>query len=245
MTINLANYVNHSVNAQLERLHTKLINTLKSLNLSDLIRHKNLFYLITKDTGNAFDIVKSLVDDYLFSQQEIFINEFLKQMVIAIATQVYNTRESTCEGIDIELTKDEIEYFITIGTDPNPVSNIVINKVIESFANAKRSKSMDTSGAPIKIVYGCFYGIDNQIDKDDYLTFCGQRFWEFISGDPDFYLEIIEPIRNLSAMKNDEYYVEYSRLLNIFTAEFLCDFCQDGVIDWPKIVKINSVSENV
>ncbi len=245
MTINLANFVNHFVDDRLGGLHAKLINTLKDLNLSDLIRQKNFIYLITKDTGNAFDVVKSLVDDYLFLPQEIIINEFLKQIVIAVASQIYNTRESTHEGIDVELTKDGIKYFVTIGADPYPVNNIVINKVIESFANAKRPKSMDTPGTPYKFVYGCFYGIDNQIDKGDYLMFCGQRFWEFISSDPEFYLEIIEPISNLSALKNDEYYVEYSRLLNIFTAEFLCDFCQNGVIDWAKLVKINSISETV
>lgn len=245
MTINLADYINHCVNDQLEGLQTKQINTLRGLNLSALIRHKNLFYLITKDTGNAFDIVKCLVDDYLYLQQEIFINEFLKQMVTSVATQVYNTKESTFEGIDVELIKNGIEYFIKIGADPEPVSNIMSRNVIESFKNARHSKSMETPGFPIKMVYGCFYGTDDHLDKGDYLTLCGQRFWEFISSDPDFYLEIIKTISNLSAMKNDAYYVEYSRLLNIFTAEFLRDFCQDGVIDWPKLVKINSGSENV
>jgi len=38
---------------------------------------------------------------------------------------------------------------------------------------------------------------------------------------------------------------EYGRLLNTFEAEFLRDFCPNGVIDWAKLVKLNSGNDSV
>lgn len=43
-------------------------------------------------------------------------------------------------------------------------------------------------------VNGCCYGRDKHPDKGDYFKYCGQSFWEFISGYEDLYTGIIEPL---------------------------------------------------
>ena len=37
------------------------------------------------------------------------------------------------------------------------------------------------------------FHIDNQPDKGDYFKYCGQSFWEIISGNKNLFIEIIEP----------------------------------------------------
>ncbi|HCK65937.1 MAG TPA: cytosolic protein, partial [Anaerolineae bacterium] len=39
---------------------------------------------------------------------------------------------------------------------------------------------------------------------------------------------------------NEELAAEYDRALNLFTQQFMNDFCVDGVIDWEKLVRFNS-----
>ena len=46
----------------------------------------------------------------------------------------------------------------------------------------------------IVAVNGCCYGRDNKPDKGEYYKYCGQVFWEFISGDDELYRDIIEPL---------------------------------------------------
>lgn len=55
---------------------------------------------------------------------------------------------------------------------------------------------MRTSNSQLNIVAinGCCYGQDKNPDKGDYFKYCGQRFWEFISGNEELYIQIIEPL---------------------------------------------------
>ena len=90
-------------------------------------------------------------------------------------------------------------------------------------------------------VNGCCYGRDNNADKGDYFKYCGQTFWEFISGDTGLYIEIIEPLGYKAKQKNDEFQKSYSQMINMFTREFGNNFCDhSGAIDLEKLVKFNS-----
>lgn len=55
------------------------------------------------------------------------------------------------------------------------------------------------------------------------------------------YRAIIEPLGVQAKERNDAFDVEYQKVLNRFTREFLADFCaQDGSIDWNGLVAFNS-----
>ena len=94
--------------------------------------------------------------------------------------------------------------------------------------------------AKIVAVNGCCYGIDNKPDKGSYFKYCGQEFWEFISDDKNLYIDIIEPLGHNAKEKNEEFLLAYSRVINKFTLKFSQDFCEDGMINWKKIVEFNS-----
>ncbi len=89
---------------------------------------------------------------------------------------------------------------------------------------------------------GCCYGRDNvPIKIDNYSKLCGQRFWEFISGDENLYLELIEPLGHKAKEKTDEFDEAYSKVINRFNDEFIQNFCtKDYSIDWNKLLKHNS-----
>ena len=73
------------------------------------------------------------------------------------------------------------------------------------------------------------------------MKLCGQKFWEFISGDENLYTDIIEPLGHQAKEKNEQFMQEYAKVVNKFTFEFIGTFCDaDGNILWEKIVKSNS-----
>lgn len=52
---------------------------------------------------------------------------------------------------------------------------------------------------------------------------------------------INEPLGHRAKERNEEFHVEYGKVMNRFTAEFIKDFCQpDGSILWEKLVQFNS-----
>lgn len=89
---------------------------------------------------------------------------------------------------------------------------------------------------------GCCYGRDETPDKGDFQKLCGQRFWEFVSGDMNLYVDIIEPLGYQAKQRNDEFDVAYAKVVNRFTESFIADFCADGAINWQGLVEFNSSS---
>jgi hypothetical protein len=111
----------------------------------------------------------------------------------------------------------------------------------QNFSQAKRILGTNTSAKNIVAVNGCCYGQENVEDKGDYLKKCGQSFWSFVSGDNEFYISIIEPLGHKAKERNEAFQIEYGKVINRFTSEFIKDFCQtDGTILWDKLVQFNS-----
>ena len=109
------------------------------------------------------------------------------------------------------------------------------------FKTAQRTLRTSNSNLVVVSINGCCYGIDNHPDKGDYFKYCGQEFWEFISGNCDLYTGIIEPLGHKSKQRNDEFMESYSNMINKFTRDFIKDFCKpNGEIDWIKLVEFNS-----
>jgi len=112
-------------------------------------------------------------------------------------------------------------------------------------------KRLATSGGKETIicVNGCCYGKSREQSeyksKGSYYKICCKRFWELISGEPDLYIKMIEPLGHEAAEKNNEFKISYGRLFNRLTKEFLDDFSnEDGSINWEKLLIFNSSFEN-
>jgi hypothetical protein len=111
----------------------------------------------------------------------------------------------------------------------------------DDFKKAKRILGTNTKGTRVVAVNGCCYGKDDKPDKGEYLKLCGQRFWEFISGDENLYTDIIEPLGHNAKEKNEQFQQEYAKVINKFTLEFSQEYCApDGSILWSKLVQFNS-----
>ena len=69
----------------------------------------------------------------------------------------------------------------------------------------------------------------------------GQNFWYLISENPHLYTDIIEPIGYRAKEHNDAFIVKRNGVINNFAMEFGHRFCcDDGTIDWVKLVEYNS-----
>jgi len=234
------NEVRKYVEKNIGNFHKKRVNSLEELKLSIILKRKNPYLFKAKNILTAQDLVKGLLDAYLSSQEETIFGDFLEGLAIFICQKVYNGRESAAEGIDLEFEKKNIIYIVTIKSGPNWGNSSQINKMRDTFKKAKRILKSNISQKNIVAVNGCCYGKLRKLDKGDYLKLCGQNFWEFISGNPNLYVEIIEPLGHKAKEKNEEFLEAYSQIINRFTIGFAEEFCIDGKINWEALVKYNS-----
>lgn len=233
--------ISQYVEENIGTFHQKRIAGLGNLKLNKVLSKKNPYLFKAKYILTAQDIIKSLTDAYISSQEETIFGDWLEGLAIFINAKVYDGRKSGIKGIDLEFDKDNIRYILTIKSGPNWGNSSQIAKMTADFKTAKKTLRTSNSQINIVAVNGCCYGSDSNSDKGDYFKFCGQKFWNFISGDHELYTKIIEPLGHKSRERNDDFIESYAQTINKFTKEFADSFClENGSIDWDKLVRFNS-----
>jgi hypothetical protein len=229
------------INGAIAEFHENRLQSLLKLKLDAVLKRKNPYLFKAKNIQTGGELVKTIVDAFLSSQEETVFGEFLEKLAIYVCHETMGGYKSGIEGIDLEIDRDGARYIVAIKSGPHWGNSGQILKMKDNFKKARRVLRTQNAGAHVVPVNGCCYGIDDTPDKGDYFKYCGQRFWEFVTGGEKFYLDIIEPLGYKAKEKNDAFYKEYAKVLNRFTRDFSNAYClEDGAIDWEKIVKLNS-----
>lgn len=233
--------VHQYVEDNIKVFHEKRIQSIQSLKLKRIIARKNPYLFRAKHVLTAEQIVKGLVDAHISSNEETIFGDWLEGLAIFVNEKVYAGRKSGIAGIDLEFDKDHVRQLVAIKSGPNWGNSSQIKKMVSDFKTAFRTLRTSNSQISIIAVNGCCYGKDSKPDKGDYFKYCGQQFWHYISGNPELYKEIIEPL-GFRSREIDEVFVEsYAQMINRFTLEFAREFClEDGRIDWLRLVSFNS-----
>jgi hypothetical protein len=235
--------VSQYVEKNIGTFHEKRIQSLDGLRLKQVLKRKNPYLFKAKYVLTADQIVRGIVDAHISSSEEGIFGDWLEGLAIFINGKVYDGRKSGITNIDLEFDTNGKRNIVTIKSGPNWGNSSQIAKMISDFKTAKKTLRTSNSQLEIVAVNGCCYGRDNQPDKGDYYKYCGQNFWEFISGDANLYTELVEPLGHKSKERNDDFMKSYSQMINKFTKEFTIDFCDiNGAIEWDKLVKLNSAT---
>ncbi len=229
------------VEAHIQEFHERRLDSLQNLSLTTVLKRKNPYLFKAKNTLTAEQFVRGVLEAHLSSQEEGIFGTFLEGLAIFICRKVYHGRKSAADGIDLEFEKDDGTHIVTIKSGPNWGNSRQIAKMKSDFRKAKTILRTNRSRVNIIAVNGCCYGRDERPDKGDYFKYCGQRFWAFISGNENLYIDIIKPLGHQAKERNDSFTAEYAKAINRFTHEFMDRFCDaDGTIRWPDVVKFNS-----
>jgi len=229
------------VEENISTFHTKRISSLDTLSLSKILHRKNPYLFKSKYLITSEQIVKGFIDAHISSNEETIFGDWLEGLAIFINSMVYGGKKSGIVGIDLEFDKNDRRYIVSIKSGPNWGNSSQIQKMINDFKTATRTLRTTNYGLNVISVNGCCYGQDNKPDKGIYFKYCGQLFWEFISGNPELYTDIIEPLGHHARTSNDEFQNAYAQMVNKFTTEFSLRFCdQNGSINWQKMVQFNS-----
>lgn len=115
---------------------------------------------------------------------------------------------STADGIDIEYisSNDGRRKYCQLKAGPQTINKGDINEICETFKHLKnlgRTNSVRISDDDciVGIIYGTHSDISGNyktIEKNGYTVLAGSEFWYDLTGDEDFYEDLIETIYNLA-----------------------------------------------
>jgi hypothetical protein len=229
------------VNREIVYFHQRRLARLTGINLGEVLRKKNPYLFKAKNVTTAGQLVTEVLDAFLSSSEEKLFGDFLEGLAVFVAHETCGGRKSTAQGIDLEFDRDGSRYLVSVKSGPNWGNSSQVRKLKDDFLRARRVQSQAHTPLHIQPVLGICYGRTATADNGLYLKIVGQSFWYFLSGDPRLYIELIEPIGHEAHRHNADFRMKKDSLVNVFTAEFVREFCQpDGAIDWPRLVQFNS-----
>ncbi|WP_209331374.1 PmeII family type II restriction endonuclease [Lunatimonas salinarum] len=233
------------VEANIGDFHSRRVDKLGELKLKDVLKRKNPYLFKAKNILTAQDLIRAIVDAFISSSEEGIFGNWLEGLAIHVNSLVYGGRKSGIPGIDLEFMKGNDLFIVSIKSGPDWGNDSQVKKMVDHFNSARAVFKTSGSKVNVTAVNGCCYGKttprNNYKKKGDYFKYCGQVFWEFISGNNELYKEIVEPLGYLAHKKNDDYEIAYAKKINIFTKQLTEEFFTDtGEIDWNKLLEFNS-----
>ncbi len=218
------------------------ISELNTITLFDILQEQNPYWFTAKNINMVYDVITFMLDSHMSIIEETYLDNWLKGLAILISEMVYDGKKSNIPNIDFEFDTNGIHYLVSIVAGLDRESSIQSQKKqSDDFKTAILTWKTNNPALDVVAIIGCFYGKNDRMSKDAYNKYCGKEFWEFISGSPSLYTDILGPIHNLFNNKDDFYLQDFAKMQNKLTVEFVKSFCNsDYSINWNKIVEFNS-----
>ncbi len=227
---------------QLDEFYKRRSQRLGRLKLRQVLLRKNPYLYKALGTESATEIVEEILRAYLSSSDEgLFGDVFFEP----IARAVSGGTVSPSEGVDIAIETDDRYMAVAVKSGPNPYNASQVKRQSDEFASLRR-RVMKLRKQFDPVLGHCYGKKQTQPNnRQIYRDISGQRFWEELAGDPEFYLKLIRYMEDEVIEKHRaEYRLAYERAVNMYVREFTEQFCrQDGSIDWEKLVQFNSGKE--
>ncbi|MBA3247622.1 MAG: cytosolic protein [Pyrinomonadaceae bacterium] len=223
--------------------YERLMNLRCRLSLADVLSRKNPYLLKAKNIASPDELVRSIVDAFLSSQEETMFGNKLEKFAIYVSKKLYGGFKSELPSVDLEFERNDTYYIVGIKSGTNWGNSDQWNRMKDNFKAARNVLRERRVMKEIVAVNGCIYGKDakpfkkNADAEKSYYKYAGQDFWNFISGDDNLYREIIKPIDEEARTRDEEFKRTYDGKVNGMVKEFSNTFLNDeGLIDWVKLI---------
>ena len=230
-------------------LYAKRFASLEKLRLKRLL-DKNPYLYRALGIEDSLELLRQLLIAFVSSSDEtLFGNDFFEPLALWAAGE--SSRHSGGQrvvtvggaaGIDIAIENATTYAAISVKSGKN-------------IFNAQSSKGQDIEfgelrarlkklGKNFSEVVGYGYGRKSEPKKATVQDrVAGQKFWELLTNESDFYLRIARAIGVHSAGHGESYRKAFERKCNSLVKEFVLNFVhEDGSIEWDKVVAFNSAT---
>ena len=234
----------------LATLYGKRIAALNKLKLSDLLnKNPYLYRALGASRSNEF-IEQLLVARVSSSDETIFGNDFFEPLAIFAAQQAQLSKEKPANvsvgagaGQDIAI-ESALEYLAIAVKSGTNIFNSQSEKGQSAEFQALQAR-MKKLGKMFRPIVGYGYGRKSEAKRASPVEkVAGQKFWELLTGESDFYLRISRCMETFATAHAGAFQQVLNTKQDALLREFMIDFVDDlGSINWDAIVTFNSGAE--
>jgi len=223
----------------LNEFYRRRMQALGTLKLRKVLLRKNPYLYKAIGTESSTEVVEEILKAYLGASDEgLFGDAFFEPIAKAVSGGVV----APSEGVDVAVeTKDRYKA-ISVKSGPNPFNSSQVKRQSDEFETLRRR--LTKLRKQFDPILGHSYGRKQTpaTKAKVYRDLSGQRFWEELTGDSEFYKKLIALMQEeVIKSHREEYRMAYQKAVNRYVREFTVDFCEeDGSINWEKLVEMNS-----
>jgi len=226
-----------AINELLDSFYQRRIDKISKLKLREALTRKNPYLYKAIGVENPEQIVREILNAYTSSSDEgIFGDEFFENLAIKVS----GGRKAELEGVDLIEEDDTIFKAIAVKSGTNVFNADSRKRQAQNFKSLRGR--MNKQKKYFDPVVGYCYGKKfSNGERGEFREISGQVFWEELTGNPNFYIEIIQIMNSKPKQHLQAYNKEFEDAVKRFTVEFEDQFChKDGSINWEKLVEMNS-----
>ena len=228
------------IKANVQELHSAAAYFLESVNLPELLRGENPYLLMRPGCGSVDGVIRQLLNRHLNRLESREVGDVLESLAHECVAITYGGWKSERKGISFEFVNGSSWYIAALIAFPNYDEGNEILEVEDCLSAAAWNIKRENPSADVIPVVSCTFGRESLIEREDYLKYCGQDFWELISGDAELYTRIVDPLKQASAIRSPSVAEAYARAVNRLSLEFYRRFCNGfGAIVWEKLVSFS------
>lgn len=227
-----------AVGIALTEFYTSLTKTLDNIDIDKILKRKNPYLYRAKGISSAGQIVDGILAAYVSSSEEtVFGNAFFEPIAIVVS----GGQKAVTEGVDITVDKENTIYSIAVKSGTSVFNADSRKRQEQNFQSAqKRAQQAHKAFLPV-VGYGYGKKKVKAGNEKFYRELAGKDFWEWLTGDAEFYTKII----TYMGTRPDEYAKKfeeaYAKAENRMVREFTIKYCaEDGTIDWDALIRFNS-----
>lgn len=229
------------VSRALKNFYERRIDKLEKIDIFDVLKRKNPYLYRAFGTNDAHDFIEEVLVHYQSSSDETIFGDFFEEVAIGVSK---NGRKSSANSIDVEVWSDDQKsvslYAVKSGTHVfNAQSK---ERQRQAFMEAQRR----LQGIAVTPIVGYSYGRrrNSSSNRNNFNEHAGQVFWRRLSGQENFYIELIELIGKAAEEHKQNFKREWDKCINRQFLTFMKVFgSPDGSILWDLIVKYSSAEK--
>ncbi len=216
--------LNQFINGIIVYFHENRKRVMEAYRLQDIVR-KNPYLQRAKNVLSATELVESTLYAKLSSSEEKMFGDFFERLAIYVCEQCTNGQKSAARGVDIEFIHENIHYIISVKSSVNWGNSSQRAKMHQDLANSVTRIKQANRSTNVQPVEGICYRKAKTTISKGILKVVGQNFWFLISGNSDFYKDIIEPIGYKAKEHNGVFLKSKAEKINILIMQFVEKFC--------------------
>ena len=231
------------VGALLQTLYTKRFAALNALTLRDLLK-KNPYLYRALGLNQPADLIAQLLFARISSSDEtMFGNDFFEPLAIFAAQQaqpeaLVSVGAGAGQDIAIETAQAYLAISVKSGTN---IFNSQSSKG-QSAEFQQLQARLKKLGKMFRPIIGYGYGRKSAPKKPSPVErLAGQRFWQLLTGEEDFYLRISHAMHTFATEHAAAFKHALDTKQNALLREFMIDFVEEtGNIRWDAVVAFSS-----